>query len=54
MVDPYDSWIWDILSKDNARLKKQNKALKDMISKFISGEYSKKKLIQEYSSCTKV
>jgi len=38
----------DLLSKDNYKYRKENEALKDMINKFISGEYSKEKLIQEY------
>jgi len=38
----------DLLSKDNYRLKKENEKLKDMITKFISGEITKKKLIQEF------
>jgi len=48
MVGPYTNWIMDLLSKDNYKYKKENEQLKDMIQKFISGEYSKEKLIQEY------
>lgn len=44
----YSNWIMELLSKDNEKFRKQNELLKDMISKFISGEYSKEKLIQEY------
>ena len=44
----YSNWIMDLLSKDNDKFRKENEALKNMITKFISGEYSKERLIQEY------
>jgi hypothetical protein len=44
----YTNWIMDLLSKDNDKYRKENEALKDMINKFISGKYTKEKLIQEY------
>ena len=50
MGDYYNNWIMDLLSKDNDKYRKENESLKDMITKFISGEYTKEKLIQEYQS----
>lgn len=44
----YSNWIMDLLSKDNDKYRKENEVLKDMINKFISGEYTKERLIQEY------
>jgi hypothetical protein len=38
----------ELLSKDNEKFRKQNEVLKDMITKFIPGEYSKERLIQKY------
>ena len=35
-------------NKKPARLKKENECLKEMINKFQSGEYTRKKLLQEY------
>jgi cell division protein FtsB len=48
MLNAYDNWIMDLLSKDNAKLKNENDQLKEMIAKFKAGEYSKEELIQEY------
>lgn len=44
----YDSLIYDLIAKSNAKYKKENELLKDMILKFQSGEYSKEKLFQEF------
>jgi uncharacterized membrane protein YheB (UPF0754 family) len=44
----YSNFIMDLLSKDNNRFRKENECLKNMINKFISGEYSREKLIQEF------
>jgi len=44
----YDSLIYDIMAKSNAKYKKQNELLKEMISKFLSGEYSEDQLRQEF------
>ena len=46
----YSIWTMDLLSKDNDKYRKENEALKDMINKFISGEYKKEKIIQGYQS----
>ena len=48
MVGPYTNWIMDLMSKDNYKYKKENEQLKEIIQKFINGEYSKEKLIKEY------
>lgn len=48
MTGPYTNWIMDLMSKDNYNYRIENEQLKEMIQKFISGEYSKEKLIQEY------
>jgi hypothetical protein len=48
MTGPYTNWIMDLMSKDIYKYRRENEQLKEMISKFISGEYSKEKLIQEY------
>jgi hypothetical protein len=48
MTGPYTNWIMDLMSKDNYQYRRENEQLKEMIQKFISGEYSKEKLIQEY------
>jgi hypothetical protein len=44
----YDSLIYDLMAKSNAKYKKQYELLKDMIQNFLSGEYSKDRLNQEY------
>ena len=44
----YDSFIYDCISKDNYRFRKENDQLKDMIEKFLAGEHSKEKFILEY------
>jgi uncharacterized protein YgiM (DUF1202 family) len=46
----YTNWIMDLLSKDNANLKNENKQLKELIQKFNKGEYDREKLIQEYQT----
>jgi uncharacterized membrane protein YheB (UPF0754 family) len=43
----------ELLSKNNENFRKQNESLKNMINKFISGEYSKEKLNQEYRTLIK-
>jgi hypothetical protein len=48
MAGPYSSFMMDLLSKDNYRYRKENEQLKDMITKFISGEYTKDQLSKEY------
>ena len=46
----YSNFIMDQLSKDNYRLKKENDYLKDITTKFISGEYKKERLINKFQS----
>ena len=46
----YTNFIMEILSKDNDKLKKENQRLKIMIMKFISGEYTKKELNNNFQS----
>jgi len=46
----YDSLIYDLMAKSNAKYKKQNELLKEMISKFLSGEYTKDKIRQEFQT----
>lgn len=48
MVGPYTNFIMNQLLKHNYKFRKENEQLKEMIQKFISGEYSKEKLNQEY------
>jgi len=48
MTGPYTNWIMDLMSKDIYKYRRENEQLKEMIQKFISGEYSKEKMIQEY------
>lgn len=46
----YSNWIMELLSKDNDKFRKQNELLKNMIEKFISGEYTREKIILEYQA----
>jgi hypothetical protein len=48
LIPLYDSLIYDLMAKSNAKYKKQNELLKEMISKYLSGEYTKDQLIQEF------
>lgn len=48
MTGPYTDWIMDLMSKDIYKYRRENEQLKEIIQKFISGEYSKEKLVQEY------
>jgi hypothetical protein len=48
MGGPYTNFIMYQLSKENYEYRKENEVLKDMIQKFLFGEYSKYRLNQEY------
>jgi len=46
----YDSLIYDLMAKSNAKYKKQNELLKEMISKFLSGEITRDQLSLEFQA----
>ena len=44
----YSNQLMDLLSKDNAKVRKENELIRGMIDKYLSGKHTKKKLAQEY------
>lgn len=44
----YSLFVVDLLSQEQDKLKKENESMKVMITKLISGEYTKKRLINEF------
>jgi hypothetical protein len=46
----YSNWIMELLSKDNDKYRKENEALKGIINKFVSGEYTKERMLKEFQA----